>query len=70
MSKYLADCDSEFEDWWKENGDEVPRLLDKDAARMAFEAGANMERCEHNNTAMAKSRDWCHDCHSWLFRDE
>lgn len=70
VNKYLYDCDSEFEKWWEENDVVFNRHHEKNAARMAFEAGANMERCEHNNTTIAKSRDWCHDCDSWVYRNE
>lgn len=41
-TKYHYDCDAEFEQWWKENEDAITRLSDADAARTAFEAGANM----------------------------
>lgn len=67
-NKYLYDCDDEFEQWWEENGDNVEGFSDKEMARAAYSAGANMERCPHNDTTMAKSRDWCHDCNSWVHR--
>jgi hypothetical protein len=68
--KYHVDTDAEFDEWWAANKDAIPRLSDEEAARMAFDAGATMERCPHNTTTMAKSRDWCHDCHSWVHREE
>ena len=70
MSKYLIDTDPEFEEWWEKNDVEFNNQSGKNAARMAFEAGANTERCEHNTTTMAKSRDWCHDCHTWVHRKD
>ncbi len=64
MPKYRYDCEAEFEAWWEQH---LTTLSNKAELQMAFEAGANRVGCQHNNTTMGKFRDWCHDCHEWVY---